>query len=414
MRKYTVYVLIQLLFLFAYQLNANEDSIRHVIRQLDSTLKDKNMQSIEKYLAPDFSIDVTMLPRAAKYFQTIIDRETFSKIDFISVNKSVANEGLYAKVNLQTGDGKQYESIIGFNDKYQVTYIDYFDRLYGNSRFNKSELKAAIPFRYENGQILLSIKLNDNNDALTFLFDTGADGMAIKKSNADKLGLKVAHTQNASIVGGQMQVTISSGNKVNLTETLFLLNQNIAIFEEINDGIDGIIGLNIARDYITKVNFDSKQIELYTFGDYEGDKNCDILPVFAPQGIILIPGMINIVGKKEVKGNFVFDTGAAYHFIGFSHFVRKNRLLLTGFKPESSGSTMSMGHVTPVYTGKTYKFQLTSHITFDDMPVTLQASTGSGGKGHERGDGSIGIEVISKFNFTIDLLRKRLYLQKRD
>lgn len=65
-----------------------------------------------------------------------------------------------------------------------------FDRLFGDSRYRKSSLAAVLPFRIEGGSIILSARLNDSPRVMSFLLDTGADGMAIRRSLADSIGLK--------------------------------------------------------------------------------------------------------------------------------------------------------------------------------------------------------------------------------
>lgn len=57
---------------------------------------------------------------------------------------------------------------------------------------------------------------------MSFLLDTGADGMAIRRSLADSIGLKVSHSQEASVVGGRKTVQISADNVLRLSDSLSL------------------------------------------------------------------------------------------------------------------------------------------------------------------------------------------------
>ena len=276
--------------------------------------------------------------------------------------------------------------------------------------------EAVIPFEVWSGQIVVSLRLNGSGAVLRFLFDTGADGMAIRRSLADSLGLTVSHRQNASVVGGSVQVEISSANTVHLSDTFALKGQNIALFPDIKHGLDGVIGLNLAAAHAVGVDFDKKQIRLSAFGAQQREEAAAVIPIADRRGgLVVIQGALNVAGKKEVVGNFIFDTGAAYHLIAFSRFVRKNRLLLTGFQPEGQASTVSMGRATPVFYGKAHSFRLAPDLAFADMPVTLQASTGAGSAGAPDGapDGSIGIKLIQNFNFSIDLQKKELRLYPR-
>lgn len=276
----------------------------------------------------------------------------------------------------------------------------------------KAKLLAVLPFEQDSGKeaIIIRLKLNNSDKILRFLFDSGANGIAITKKIAEEIGIKATRQQSTSVVGGDMQIQISEGNTVHL-DTLKLLDQNIALFDQLREGIDGVIGLNLPYNYIVHVNFDEKEMELYQFGAFEYDKQGKTESISVPS-VIHIKGHINIAGKKKVEGTFVFDTGAEYFFMGFSPFVRSNRLLLSGFKHEKQASTTSMGVSTPVYEGTVHEFGVGEHIQRSQMPVSLQASSGNS-KWKPNADGSVGIKLISQYNFTINLAKKELHFSPR-
>lgn len=411
-------ILFVLLLVYTMQLSGQEtasDSIKSKLNMLETGLKQKDSSTIQSALAPLFSVSTNTWPSAQNLLNIIIQNIEFESVELVS--EEVKNDiGIsLIKVNFVLKNGQKQKSIIAFDDNSQILFIDYFDRLFGQSRYWKSSLKGIIPFKQTGESIILTLSIN-NSRPLSFLLDTGADGMAISKSLADSLNVKVSHSQNANVVGGQSQVNISSGNTVFLSNSVVLKNQNMAVFDKIRGGsLDGIIGLNLIKQYITEVNFDKKQISLYSFGDYQYEDVGKTIPISTPYKLILVPAIINIVGKKDVNATFLMDTGANYYLIAFSRFVRKNRLLLSGFKPESEGTTTSLGHTTPVFHGKTHKFSIGDNsIIQHDMPVTLQASSfNDTSQGNSIPDGSIGIKFFSNYNFTIDLLKKEIHLTPR-
>lgn len=276
-------------------------------------------------------------------------------------------------------------------------------------RASQSKLKVKIPFETDNGTIILTVKINGSQRPLKLLFDTGADGMALSQGLADSIGLKVSRTQKASVVGGSMDIAVSEGNVVHL-DSFDLPNQSIAIFKEMHKGTDGIIGNIIARSYVTKVDFDKKELSLYDFEGYEYEQGGTVVPVTNPSGLFIIPGTLSVTPGQAHQAEFVFDTGASYSLICFRPFVKKNRLLVGGFKPEYHGSTSSMGLTTPTFSGKAASFSFSNMPVVKEMPVTLMAGGGQSEDWNPGFDGSIGARLICRYNFTINLKRKEIQL----
>ncbi|WEK18987.1 MAG: retropepsin-like aspartic protease [Candidatus Pedobacter colombiensis] len=277
------------------------------------------------------------------------------------------------------------------------------------SIFANAKEVARIPFESHNGTIILTIKLNDFPRPLRLLFDTGADGMAVGQELADSIGLKIARTQKASVVGGSMDISVSTGNTVHMGNFDFN-NQSIAIFKEMHkEGTDGIIGNTLTRHYIVRVDYDSKEMLLYNFGDYE-EKGGTAISFTIPSGLFIIPGTLSITADEPHTGNFVFDTGAAYNLICFRPFVKQHKLLVNGFKAESQGSTTSMGVTTPTFAGKAAAFSFSNVPPLTNMSVTLMAGGGQSESWNPGFDGSIGVGLISKYNFTIDMQKEKIYI----
>jgi len=287
----------------------------------------------------------------------------------------------------------------------EVRTVEAMDKDYSIVPAQYAQLRARIPFENKMGSIILRVKINGFDRPLRLLFDTGADGMAISQSLADEIGLKVTRQNNASVVGGNVNIQVSDGNTVTL-DTLVLHQQGIAIFPQIRKQTDGIIGNSLTKHFIVEIDYDNNEMLLYDFGDHQLDKKAISVPFKMPTGLLILPGDLTI--KNTHTGNFVFDTGAAYSLICFRPFVRDNKLLVSGFKPEYMGSTSSLGMVSPTYTGRSDKFNLPHLSPLVHMPVTLMAGNGANEQWNPGFDGSIGTRLISRYNFTINLQKKEI------
>lgn len=268
---------------------------------------------------------------------------------------------------------------------------------------------ARIPFENRNGTIILTIKINDFQRPLKFLFDTGADGMAVNRKLADSIGLKTTYRQNATVVGAGVGVDISQYNKVYFNDFVFE-NQNIAIFDQFEmPDADGIIGNIITRHYIIHVDYVHNLLILYDF-DHTIQSNGEVVPFTISKGVFVVSGTLNLVPNQPHPGNFVFDTGANSGVVCFRSFVRKNKLLVSGFKPTSQGTILSVGISTPSFMGTANSFSLAKMKGVKDLSVTLVAGTGNEQPDNHHVDGSVGVDFISKYNFTIDTQKKVIYL----
>lgn len=402
-----------LFIISTFLLNAapdGNDSINKTVSALETAIKSNDMEKLKECIAPDFSVSVANIPEALNYVTYL--RQQISEPDSIRIVSGtiecLGEDGISVTVTIYLKGEEPIETNLRLNENYKIKYIDYFDQFYGIFRDKPSKLRAVVPFEFENDAIILTLKLNDSDRPLRFIFDTGADGMAIPKNLADSLGLIISHEQNTSVVGETRNVSISSGNTVHL-DTLSLPNQSIAIFDEMRH--EGLIGLNLAKSFIVKINFDQSLLFLYDLGDYTHSENETVVPIIVPRSIAVIPCELDLTGKGAITGNFVLDTGATgFHVVAFSPFVRRNRLLLSGFKYESKSGMMSFGHVTPIYQGNATTFSF-GGIHCKNLPIALQASTGNTWTPNEAG--SIGIKLISKYNITINLVKKELYMEKR-
>ncbi|MDR2564281.1 MAG: aspartyl protease family protein [Prevotellaceae bacterium] len=396
--------------------SARINELKARLEILSKGLKNKAPELIRQTFADDISISTGMSAGANNFLEAILQNVNFDSVEFpFDAFDLLENDPDTAlvKVEFILPTNRRQKSLVAFDRENKILFVDYFDRLFGHSRYAKSSLVAIVPFRQEDRSIILTVKLNNNPRQLSFLLDTGADGMAIRKSLADSLGIKAGKEQDANIVGGRTRVNISSGNVLHLTDSIALTDQNMAIFDKIRHNLDGIIGLNLIKRYITNINFDEQTIYLHSFGNYRYDKKSVTIPIMMKRSLIIVPSELSITDMESVLGNFILDTGANYNLIAFGDFVQRNRLLQTGFKPEAMGTTVSLGHSTTVYHGKAHELRI-GEISENNIPITLQTPLPDNSSADKNMDGSIGILFWSKYNLTIDLLKKEVNLAARD
>jgi predicted aspartyl protease len=266
---------------------------------------------------------------------------------------------------------------------------------------------ASIPFEFRNDQIVVKLKINDSDRVLNMLFDTGADGVGMKKEVADAIGLKESRKQQTQVVGAITEIVISSGNTLRF-DTLQIKNQNIGIFPNYKDDLDGLFGANLLRNYITHIDFDNSVINLYRFGPITYPEGGCKIPLDYKTGLPGIEAKVKLNSGKEILAHLHFDTGANYPLIFFGPSVKKNELE-KDFKVQFRSTTVSLGHSTPTLNG-IFDWLALGNYRVPHFTGTLQEyDAQSGNWGHDT-DGSLGIDIISKFNCFINLPAKEFYI----
>ncbi|MDR0265277.1 MAG: retroviral-like aspartic protease family protein [Sphingobacterium sp.] len=375
-------------------------------QKLFQAFQQKDTTFLTGELASNFSIAGHTDSGAKFRLNQIIKNYQVSKIE-IKADTKVKNRRI-TQLSFLDKANKLVNADALFNPSDKLVHLSLFDQLYGMQRMDKAQLRAVIPFENHNGSIYLQVKINDYDKPLRLLFDTGADGMAVSQQLADRIGLKITREKNASVVGGLAKIQISENNRVGL-DTLNIEKQSIAIFPEMGRDGDGIIGNTIIRRYITHIDYDKNLLSLYEFGGFQYSEQGTLVPISMPSGVMLLPGQLDITQNKSYPGRFVFDTGASYDLICFRPFVRQNKLLVSGFRPEAQAATVSMGISSPTFLGKSHQFAISPLPPIAGLPVTLMGGTADNEQWQPGVDGSIGIRLLSRYNITINLAESEVF-----
>lgn len=380
---------------------AQPEAIKQKITAINQAFAARKDSAIKPHLAAGFSVGAYMGHAAVQCLNTVLKNYSLDSLIFQHAQQQAGGWTVSVKIR----GGNNGNSNIYFNENLQLLRLDLADQLYGMNREAGAEQVAVIPFEESNGSIIVTVTINESKRPLRLLFDTGADGMLLGKSLADSIGLAISHNKQASVVGGNINIAISANNKVHLNG-FTLDQQSIAVFDKPGTGVDGIIGNAITKRYITTVNYNRKEMILYSFGEFALSPNEKPVPVDVTTGNIRMNATLSIRRDKPLKAGFILDTGASYDLIVFRPFVLKHKLLVDNFRADSSGATVSLGVSSPVFYGKAALLQIPPAINIQDLPVALMGS-GGGTTSHTSGiDGSLGIHFISQYNFTINLMDK--------
>jgi predicted aspartyl protease len=382
-------------------MQAQEDILKERINLVRAAFAMHTDSLMRSFLAKDFSVGAYMGRAAMQNLDAVLNKYKLDSLVYEQLQQQDSTWVVLAKAY----NASNFTTYLYFNRNFELLHFDIADQLYGMNRNVESRKVATIPFEDRNGSIILTVTVNNSKRPLKLLFDTGADGMMLNKALADTLGLEVSHQQEASVVGGSINIGISRNNTVHLND--FAINQqSIAVFGNREHGTDGIIGNTIAKRYITYIDYDKKELTLFTFGKFNSLPGEKRIPVNVSSGNMQINAVLSMRKEKPVEAKFILDTGAGYELIVFRPLVLKHKLLVDGFKPDSTGATVSMGISTPVFYGKAEQLKLLPAFTLNNLPVALMGSGANTAAWQPGMDGSIGIRFISRYNFAINLMEK--------
>ncbi len=397
-----------MLFFFQAPAIAQPEAIKQRITAFNGAFAARTDSVLKPYLAEDFSVAAYMGTAATECLNTVLKSYRLDSLSY----QHAQRQGTEWVVNVIIHGAEKETGNIYLNEHLQLLRFDLADRLYGMNRGAAAREVAVIPFEERNGSIIITVTVNESKRPLRLLFDTGADGMMLDKSQADSIGLRISHSKQAAVVGGNINIEVSGNNNVHLNG-FTVDRQSIAVFNKPADGTDGIIGNTITRRYITQVNYSRKEIILYSFGQFTLKSNEQVIPVDVTTGNIRMSAILNMHKDKPLKAWFILDTGADYELIVFRPFVLKHKLLVDNFQVDSTGSTVSLGVNSPVFFGKADLLQILPAINISHFPVALMGSVDRTSAGRQGVDGSLGIKFISRYNFTINLMDKYVALSNR-
>lgn len=386
-------------------IKAQKSTISEVLKTFEKSFQNKDYNSIKNLLAPQFNVGVGDSSSNEFYLNSIFN--AFPVLDSIQTIKSVEMKNeTYVLVDFCFRGKEKKHSQIVFNTENKILYVTFFDSLYKVDRNAVVKEVASIPFQIIENGIAVKIKLNNASREFLMLFDTGADGMALNPDSAYKAGVVVTKTKSASVVGGSQQVQYSADNTIYLGDQV-LKNQGLVIFPK-HGVYDGLFGANLLRNYITSVNFDTMTIDLYNFGNFNYWGKAKPLVFDYKSGLPVVKVNLTFEDKKTVEGSFTFDTGAGYDLIAYGPFNHKNNLEAS-LKTEYTSVNYSLGKQTKIVGGAIPNVGINGN-NFPNITVALQEYQEEN-KNWASADGSLGIDLIKRFNFTIDLLHKTMYLE---
>lgn len=276
-----------------------------------------------------------------------------------------------------------------------------------------------IPFTYSNSFIVVNVTFN-KIFPLKFIFDTGAEHTILTKKEIVRL-MRIPYERTFKVLGADLKteltahlvrgVHIKSGDIFCESQDILVLEDDYFRFEEFTGTeIHGIIGADLFKRYVVKINYIRKTITLYKPNNF-----------YAPGGTYAKIKIDNIKNKPYintpltlqndtiVNTKLLIDTGASLTLL-LNTFTHPDMDLPDNIIKANIGS--GLGGFLEGYKGrvKTLQFgdsEIDNIITnFQDLTEVEIDTSHLNGR-----NGLIGNDILSRFTIIIDYSRQLMYVK---
>jgi hypothetical protein len=290
----------------------------------------------------------------------------------------------------------------------------------------KYAVKSKSPFKLYNNLIVFALSIN-HSPKMNFILDTGVKPTIITEFPKD-INIEFNYNKELKIKGigegNDIDVWHTQNNNVQLTpdfegyyHDIYILKQDeIKLSEQLGVKINGIIGADMFQNYIVEINYIKKTLTFYKPNEINLNnkrfKKFEIIPLIIYKSKPYLEAKVNQQNNEQKPVKLLLDLGSS------DALWLINRDELTFDIPEKSfysylGKGLN-GNISG-YRAKINNFQIgefhlqrpivsiidTNYISLSSLSIDLPGR-----------NGSIGSEILQRFNLIIDYPNKQLLLKK--
>ena len=283
---------------------------------------------------------------------------------------------------------------------------------------NRQKSIESIPFELVGSYVVIKVKINDSSP-LNLILDSGIRNTIITElMEGDRISLNYSDVKELMGLGGGNHLgaltsnfnTLKIGKLILQPKTVYVLQEDIFnLSKHSGSKINGLIGVDFFEDYIIEIDYSSRRIRFF-----------DNQKVFkCPNGYGVIP--MTIEGQKMFIQLSVLESDSTRKNVNM--LIDTGAELNSWFQSFKNGSVHVpdkgiRGTIGQGLNGEIVgKFGRLSQICFGEFclndPIVSfpdSASIADIVKNSDR-DGTIGSQLLSRFNLFIDYYHKQFYLK---
>ncbi len=284
---------------------------------------------------------------------------------------------------------------------------------------NPKRKSITLKFKSSSNLIIIPVAIN-NSDTLNFILDTGVRYPIITELPfVNKLNLNFLQPISVRGLGEGEQLTAyrSGNNVINIEgmvaydqEIHMVINENFQISHILGIPVHGLIGFNLFKDYVVKIDYSQHKITLTKpeyFNYKERDKDI-VLPLTFEQNKPFVTTSIVTDKNEDVPVKLLVDTGASdalwLSTKSDSRISLPENHIETFLGRGLSGDLYgTKGRIGAIWVGPLVLYE--PIVAFPENNLVEQLI------GSNDRNGTLGAEILRRFYVTMDYPNKRLILR---
>lgn len=280
--------------------------------------------------------------------------------------------------------------------------------------------RVQIPFELQNNLIVVPVVINGMLP-LRFIIDTGVQtAILTEKSFADILDLKYSRKYSISGPGGEKVVAAYVTNNVSLDlpgvhgrghAMLVLEEDYLQLRNYLGTDIHGILGYELFSRFLVEIDYQKKILTISNPHKIAKKRKVQVIPITVEETKPYLLAEVTMKDGTTLSTKLLIDTGASH---GLMLEPDSNPLITI---PENTISSQIGRGLGGEITGKVGRIQALKigSFTLDDPIASFpdpNSYMDSLKRGRTKRNGTLGGEILSRFNVTFDFSRELLYLKK--
>ncbi|WP_250433004.1 PDZ domain-containing protein [Hanstruepera flava] len=276
-----------------------------------------------------------------------------------------------------------------------------------------------IQFQLINNLIIIPVEIN--NVELSFILDSGVSKPILFNVNEDDEVLNESNVSPIYLKGlgdGQLVEAIKSKrNKIKIGDAV---SYNHTIFAAFNTGLDyspklgipihGIIGYDLFKDFVVEINYNSKYLKLINHDKYKERicKKCERVDLTLRNGKPHIRASV-VIAEQQVPIHVLLDTGASdalWLFEDETQDIVSNQKYIDDFLGYGLSGSL-YGKRSRVESLSIQQFKLNKSLVAFPEGSSIEIL-----KQNNDRNGTIGAEILRRFNLVFNYQNKTLILKK--